>query len=156
MEKETKKNMDKIRSGGDVPQRTLNCRKTRGLFMAKAQSHRKRDTEDVPTACSADNRLFCPGWLPAGGWEKDTASPRRRGRGHTRGFKGRGLWGQQRRSPSLPAIREKQARETVVCFPHQGETGGRRQVGTDLLQAGPLRQGALCTRCIRCSDQRGV
>ena len=47
MEKETKKNMDKIGSGGDVPQRTLNCRKTRGLFMAKAQSHRKQETRKM-------------------------------------------------------------------------------------------------------------
>lgn len=39
--------MDKIGSGGDIPQRTLNCRKRKGLFMAKAQSHRKQETRKL-------------------------------------------------------------------------------------------------------------
>lgn len=118
MEKETKKNMDKIGSGGDVPQRTLNRRKTRGLLMAKAQSHRKRDTEDVPTACSADNRLFCPGYdfpqvsekktqrLPGGGAE---GAP-----GDSRG----GVYGVNRGDPQAcqPSGRSKPERQWSV-FP---------------------------------------
>ena len=175
--------MDKIGSGGDIPQRTLNCRKRKGLFMAKAQSHRKQETRKLyprlaqRTIGSSAQVMTSCGWVR----KRHSISQEEGQRAH-QGIQGEGPMGSAEEIPKLashmgsaedipklarhmgsaeetPKLASHQgeaARDTVVCFPHQGETGGRRQVGTNLPQAGPLRQGASRTWSVPYPDQRGV
>ena len=211
--------MDKIGSGGDIPQRTLNCRKRKGLFMAKAQSHRKQETRKLyprlaqRTIGSSAQVMTSCGWVrkrhsisqeegqrahqgiqgegPMGSAEEIPKLASHQGQG----IQGEGPMGSAEdipklashmgsaedipklarhmgsaedipklarhmgsaeETPKLASHQGEAARDTVVCFPHQGETGGRRQVGTNLPQAGPLRQGASRTWSVPYPDQRGV
>ena len=188
--------MDKIGSGGDIPQRTLNCRKRKGLFMAKAQSHRKQETRKLypqlaqRTIGSSAQVMTSCGWVR----KRHSISQEEGQRAH-QGIQGEGPMGSAEEIPKLashmgsaedipklashmgsaedipklarhmgsaeetPKLASHQgeaARDTVVCFRHQGETGGRRQVGTNLPQAGPLRHGASRTWSVPYPDQRGV
>ena len=65
MKKRNEKHMYIIGSGGGIPKRTLNCRKMKGLFMAKATKTKSQETtveEKVPAAHPADRRFSRPGY----------------------------------------------------------------------------------------------